>query len=325
MGRRGGVAEDLVERAGIPLELLDISGLHLSNPLSVAGFAARMPAAVSAARRLIRRLRADVVVGAAGYVCVPVVLAARREHVPVVLLEQNALPGRAVRLLARRAARVAVSFAETADLLPGARVTVTGNPVRRGFGSAPELPERPARLLAMGGSQGARRINRALAAAVPDLLERFPELQIVHQCGRLDAEEMRARRDGLDAGLRSRWEVAPFFVDMASRIAAADLVLMRAGGSSLAEVSAMGRPMILVPYPHAGDHQRHNARPYAEGGAAVVVSDEECVGERIEREVAAILGDVPRWRRMAERSRAMGRPDAADRVIAVLREVAAPA
>jgi UDP-N-acetylglucosamine--N-acetylmuramyl-(pentapeptide) pyrophosphoryl-undecaprenol N-acetylglucosamine transferase len=325
VGRRGGVAEDLVARAGIRLELLDIRGLHLSNPLSAAGFALRMPGAVRQARRLIRASRAQVVVGAAGYVCVPVVLAARREGVPVVLLEQNAVPGRAVRLLARRASRVAVSFAETAALLPGARVTVTGNPVRREFRGGPPLPAAPGHLLVMGGSQGARRINRALAAAAPALLQRHAALRIVHQCGRLDLDEMTAARGELTAPLRDRWEIAAFFADMASPIAAADLVVMRAGGSSLAEVSAMGRPMIVVPYPHAGDHQRHNVRPYAEAGAAVVVADEECDGARLEREITALLDDPGRWQTMAQRSREQGRPDATGAVVTLIREVAAAA
>lgn len=324
VGRRGGVAEELVERAGLPLEVLSVSGLDLSRPATLAGFSLRLPRAVREAQRLVRRFHPDVVVGAAGYVSVPVVLAAGREGVPVVLLEQNARPGRATRLLARRAAVVATSFPETGRRLGhAARVEVTGNPVRSGFRTgAPPLGERCRRLLAWGGSQGARRINRALTAAAPGLLRDHPELELAHQCGQLDAAEVLAARDALDPELRRRWEVAPFFPDAAARVGWADLVVMRAGGSSLAEVSALGRPMVVVPYPHAGDHQRHNAEPYAQAGAAVVIPDSECDGTRLRRELEALIADPGRWRAMAARSWAVARPEATERVASLLRRLA---
>ena len=152
VGRRGGVAEALVERAGVPLETLEIRGLDLARPASFAGFGLRLPRAVTEARRLIRRFDPDVVVGAAGYVSVPVVLAARRERVPVLLLEQNAVPGRATRLLSRGAAGVAVSFPATARRLRGRGAEVTGNPVRPEFRQgAPPLGDRPRHLLVWGG------------------------------------------------------------------------------------------------------------------------------------------------------------------------------
>jgi UDP-N-acetylglucosamine--N-acetylmuramyl-(pentapeptide) pyrophosphoryl-undecaprenol N-acetylglucosamine transferase len=324
VGRRGGIAEALVERAGIPLETLDIRGVDLTRPLSVAGFGLRLPRAVREARQLIRRFAPDVVVGAAGYVSLPVVMAAERERIPVLLLEQNALPGRATRLLSRRAAGVAVSFEGTARRLPGRPVTVTGNPVRREFrASPPALEGECRRILVWGGSQGARRINRALAACAGPLLDAHPDLELTHQCGRLDEAEMRTARDALDADLRRRWQIQAFYTDPAERIAWADLVVMRAGGSSLAEVSALGRPMIVVPYPHARDHQRHNAAPYADAGAAAVVPDAECDGPRLLAEIEALLGDPGRWRAMAGHSRAMGRPEATERVAALVASLAA--
>jgi UDP-N-acetylglucosamine--N-acetylmuramyl-(pentapeptide) pyrophosphoryl-undecaprenol N-acetylglucosamine transferase len=323
VGRRGGVAEALLERSGVPLETLDIHGLDLSHPSSLAGFALRLPRAVREARRLIRRFRPDVVVGAAGYVSVPVVLGAGREGVLVLLLEQNARPGRATRLLARRAAAVAVTFPGTARRLGATRVEVTGNPIRAEFRQgAPPLGERCTRLLVWGGSQGARRINRALSACVASLLREHPELRITHQCGSLDEAETRSARDALEPELARRWEVAAFLPDAARRISESDLVVMRAGGSSLAEVSALGRPMLLVPYPHAGDHQRHNAAPYVRAGAALLVPDAECDGPRLQRELEAVIGDPRRWREMAARSWAMGRPEATARVVALIRSLA---
>ncbi|MFN2569398.1 MAG: glycosyltransferase, partial [Candidatus Dormibacteria bacterium] len=156
VGWRGGVAERLVHGAGLRLETLDVSGVDVSSPLSIGRAAARLPAAVVAALRMVRRFRPDVVVGTAGYVCVPVVIAARLLRVPFVLLEQNAHPGRAIRILSRRANLVASSFAETARHLPGVRVVDTGNPVRPEVARDAPAPlrDRCRHILVMGGSQG---------------------------------------------------------------------------------------------------------------------------------------------------------------------------
>lgn len=324
VGRAGGVAERLVAEAGLPLATLRVSGVDVSRPLTVARAMTQLPSATLAARRLIRGFRPDVVVGGGGYVCLPVVAAARAERRPVVLMEQNAMPGRTTRLLARRARVVATSFAETAHHLRGARAVLTGNPIRaevRALGEAP-LGERCTRILVTGGSQGAHRVNTAVAGCVRTLLEADPEVQLTHQCGQRDAEEMAEVTAALPPELRRRYQVQPFFDDIGPLIAAADLVVMRAGGSSLAECSALGRPMILVPYPHAGGHQRHNAAPYAAAGAAVVIADEQCTPAALQATIADVLADPARWRRMAAASRDMGRADAADRVVRLIRLVA---
>ncbi|MEO8899087.1 MAG: UDP-N-acetylglucosamine--N-acetylmuramyl-(pentapeptide) pyrophosphoryl-undecaprenol N-acetylglucosamine transferase [Candidatus Dormibacter sp.] len=323
VGRRGGVAEGLVTSAGFRLETLRISGLDTGSAGSLARFTAQLPAAVAAARRIIRDFRADVVVGGAGYVSVPVVIAARTMHVPVALLEQNALPGRATRMLARRGRLVAASFEETAAHLRGARVVNTGNPIRAEVLATPARPfgDRCEQVLVMGGSQGARRINRAVAGCIAGLLETYPWLRVVHQTGILDVDEMSATAGGLAPEVRARWTRGAFIDDIGAAIAVADLVLMRAGGSSIAECAAMGRPMILVPYPHAGDHQRFNAAPYVDAGAARLVPDAECEPARIESELSALVEDPASWRRMAEASRRLGRRDAATNVVALLREL----
>jgi UDP-N-acetylglucosamine--N-acetylmuramyl-(pentapeptide) pyrophosphoryl-undecaprenol N-acetylglucosamine transferase len=316
-GRRGGVAERLVTEAGLRLLSLHISGVDSSRPGTVARAVAQLPGATLAARRLLRRMRADVVVGAGGYVCVPVVVAALQQGVPVVLLEQNAYPGRATRLLARRAHVTASSFAETAGWLPGAEVVHTGNPVRREVlarRSAP-LGTTCTRVLVTGGSQGARRLNRAIAGCVRRLLEDNPGVSVLHQSGALDHAEMQALAASMPMALAARYRVAIFFDDIADRIASSDLVMMRAGGSSLAECAVMGRPMVLVPYPHAGAHQAFNAEHYARGGAATLIDDEACTPERVRAEISSLLADTDRWRRMAAASNALGMPDATTRVV----------
>lgn len=325
VGRRGGIEEELVASAGLQLRTLAVAGLDYARPMRTAGALARLPLAVRAARHVLREFRPDVVVGAAGYVCVPVVVAAFSLRLPVVMMEQNARPGRAVRLLARRARVVAASFASTAALLPGARVVDTGNPVRQQILDAQPAPlgDHLRHLLVMGGSQGAQRLNDALGGALRGLLEAHEDLRVTHACGARNAQRATPLRAALPVDLRERYTVAPFFDDVAARIAAADVVLMRAGGSSLAEVSVLGRPMLLVPYAHAGGHQLLNALPYARAGAARVIPDDELDAARLRCEVEALLDDPAAWREMASASRRCGRPDAADRVAELIEAVAA--
>ncbi len=324
VGRRDGVAERLVVAAGLRLETLDVSGVHAGTPGGMARAASQLTRATLEARRLLRVMRPDVVVGSGGYVSVPVVVAALAQQIPVVLLEQNAVPGRATRLLARRARVVAASFAETARYLPHARVVHTGNPIRAEVRAVIPRPigDRLRSILVTGGSQGARRINRAVTGSMVKLLSDDPELRIVHQCGSLDREVVASAAAALPPALAARYTEGAFFDDMAARMAASDLVVMRAGGSSIAECSALGRPMIVVPYPHAGGHQRHNATPYVDAGAAMVIDDAECTPERLGAEIGSLVADPPRWRRMAAASAALGLPDATDSVVRLIVEAA---
>jgi UDP-N-acetylglucosamine--N-acetylmuramyl-(pentapeptide) pyrophosphoryl-undecaprenol N-acetylglucosamine transferase len=326
VGRRDGVAERLVVAAGLRLETLDVSGVDVGSPGGIARATSQLTRATVGARRLLRTMRPDVVVGAGGYVSVPVVAAAIAQRIPVVLLEQNALPGRATRLLARRARVVAASFAETARHLPNAHVVHTGNPIRsevRGVATRP-IGDRLRTILVTGGSQGARRLNRAVTGCLVDLLMTDPELSIVHQCGSLDHDDVALAAAALPPALRSRYTLAAFFDDMAVRMAESDLVVMRAGGSSLAECAALGRPMIVVPYPHAGGHQRHNASPYVDAGAALLIDDADCTPDRLETEIRALVADPARWRAMSAASAALGMPDATDSVVRLIVEAGGP-
>ena len=324
VGRRGGIEESLVPNSGLRLETLRVRGIDLGSPMKLPGTALRISRATVQARRILATFKPDVVVGAAGYVSVPVVAAALLQRIPVVLLEQNAHPGRTTRLFAKRARAVAASFAETAALLPGARVVQTGNPVRpevKALAGAP-LHDTCEHVLVMGGSQGARRLNDAVAGSIRELLARYPSVRVTHQCGARDAEWAVPVRAGLPDDLRERYTVAAFFDDIGERIADADLVVMRAGGSSLAETSVLGRPMILVPYPYAGAHQVDNAMPYVEAGAALLIPDEECGAERLRSEIERVVDEPAMWRRMAAASQEAGRPDADDDVVALIHEAA---
>ncbi len=325
VGRTGGPEARIVRAAGIEFVGLSLGRMGSSRLTATPRLMTRLPLAYQQARRVMTSFRPDVVLATGGYVSVPVALVAERRRTPLLLMEQNALPGRAVSWLARRATLVVTSFPRTAELLPGARVVCTGNPVRRQFtemACAPAADAPLPNLLIMGGSQGAAHLNDVALEALPRLLRVQPGLSVTHLTG--VADHARVARVATDLGVDpTRYRCLPFSDRMAAEVAAAGAVVMRAGASSLAEVSCLGRPMLLVPYPHAGNHQMANAAPFAEAGAALVVEDREFTADRLLAEVPRILGDPERWRRMSAASRSLSRPDAAQRVSELLAEIAA--
>lgn len=269
-----------------------------------------MPAGVFAARRLIVRLRPRVVVGFGGYPSVAPVLAARLvgRRPRILLHEQNAVLGRANRVLALVADRVAVSFAGTRHA-PGDAVVI-GNPVRADVRAAPygEPGEGKFEILVLGGSLGAR----VMADLVPDALAGLAgKIHVVQQCRPEDLERVAAvyARAGIEA------ELAAFFPDVPERLAAAHLVIARAGASSVAEFAVCGRPAVLVPLPGAiDDHQRANAAKLVEAGAAVVLDQEGLTPERVGEVVGELLADPVRLKEMAAAAARFGRADAAERL-----------
>jgi UDP-N-acetylglucosamine--N-acetylmuramyl-(pentapeptide) pyrophosphoryl-undecaprenol N-acetylglucosamine transferase len=277
----------------------------------------------------VKAFAPDVVFGTGGYVVGPVGMAAGLRHRPLVLQLPDAIPGRAIRTLAPRAHTVCLEFESSAARLKG-RTQVTGTPVRPEFaaiGRARRAGSWPAsgggfRLVVFGGSQGAHRLNTAVAEGLKPLME-TPGLTVHHVSGAQDHDQLRAMRTGLDDDIRDRYTVEPFNDSMAELMASADLVLARAGGSAIAEMTAVGAPMVLVPYPHAGGHQRFNAEPVEAAGAAIVVPDVEFSGVRLVETVRRLAGDRQRLSRMAQASLDFGRPDAAEAVARVVIEAAA--
>lgn len=279
---------------------------------------ARLPVAVLAAARVLRTLAPDLVVGLGSYASVPVVLAARWLRVPVVLMEQNVVPGFANRLLGRFAERICTAFAQSAGYFPKGRTVQTGNPVR-----ALTTDRKPApqgfTVFAFGGSQGAHSLNIAMVAAVEELSERLPELQIVHQTGAADADFVAGAYR--ERGVRA--EVYAFIDDMADAYGRADLVVSRAGASTLAELAALAKPAILVPYPVAADdHQRKNAEVVVQAGAALMILDRDLSGRSLAAAIEDLATDPRRRQAMAEAVAAFAAPDATERVVDVCRAVA---
>jgi UDP-N-acetylglucosamine--N-acetylmuramyl-(pentapeptide) pyrophosphoryl-undecaprenol N-acetylglucosamine transferase len=305
---------ELVPAAGYPFHALSVSGIDRHNPLRAARAVLRALRATGRARRLLRGLGADAVLGGGGYVAGPVGLAGASLRLPLVLTESDSHLGVTNRLLAPLARRVCLAF--PLEGREGSKYLLTGRPVPAGTGRADRDAAR-ARfgiagaepcVLIFGGSLGARRLN--LAAL--DAFGTAAPGAILHASGQRDHDELRARLDGL--GAPAHYHLYPYIKPFAEALAAADLVVARAGGSVL-EVAAAGLPALLVPYPHAtADHQTRNARFMERAGAAVVVPDTELDGPRLAREVAALLGAPQRMAAMARAAREAARPDAAERI-----------
>jgi UDP-N-acetylglucosamine--N-acetylmuramyl-(pentapeptide) pyrophosphoryl-undecaprenol N-acetylglucosamine transferase len=276
------------------------------------------------ARRMLRRLRPDAVVGFGGYPSVPTMLAAIQLGYPTLLHEQNAVLGRANRLLAHRVRRIATGFAATAELRAAdrARAVFTGNPVRPAIRAVADIPYRPpvpgepVDLVILGGSQGARIfadiVPPALAALPPDLRR---ALRVSQQARPEDCDRVAAELG--NAGVAA--EVASFFTDVPRRLARAQLAICRAGASTVAELAVAGRPAILVPYPFAtDDHQLANARAFAASGAGWVVPQVELSAPLLAQALATRLHDAAGLAQAAEAARRFAAADAADRLAAAV-------
>lgn len=327
VGSPGGMEVELVQRAGLQVELAQTGQIRGKAPWAVAANLVRVIRGSWQAQCLVKRVRPDVVLLTGGYVGVPVALGARRWGVPVAIYLPDLEPGLAVRLLARLAQRMAVTAEQAAGFFPKGKAVVTGYPVRKALTSASRAEARQQlglepealTLLVTGGSRGARSINLAVSAAAGDVLHRW---QIVHITGHLDYETVLAARAGLSQELQARYHVYEYLhEEMVAALAAADLVLARAGASVLGELPARGLPGILVPYPHAGRHQEANAAYLVSRGAALRVSDES-----LGRELSGLLRELAeqpeRLREMAERAKALACPDAAAAVARQLMELA---
>ena len=259
------------------------------------------------------KLKPDLVIGVGGYASVPAVLAAAMRGVPRAILEQNVMPGRANRVLARFSQRIYQGFASRSELFPTEKTIVTGNPIRPEVLPSSDI-ERPAGrkyLLILGGSQGAKQINELALAFVPGLKERFPDLAVVHQTG--PSHEAIVREGYGDA----EWiSVVPFITGMAEAYGRADLCLSRAGAMAVSELTASGLPAVLIPYPSAaGGHQDLNARWFEERGGAIMISPGEATPDLLLERISTLLGNPQLLAEMADSSRKAGVRNAAEKIV----------
>jgi UDP-N-acetylglucosamine--N-acetylmuramyl-(pentapeptide) pyrophosphoryl-undecaprenol N-acetylglucosamine transferase len=321
IGTARGIENRLVPAAGYPLQLVRVGALKNVSLMTRARTAFDLPRAVWSAGRILSEFAPDVVIGVGGYASGPAMLAAVVKHIPTLAFEPNVVPGFANRVVARFVSGAAVHFEETAKYFRHAEVT--GVPVRQAFFEIPVLSNKKRggtpTLLVFGGSQGAHAINEAMIRCLPELQRQAPGIHIIHQTGERDYNDALAAYQSLG----ELAEVFKFIEDMPAAFARADLVVCRSGASTVAEITAAGKPAIFVPFPRAADdHQRVNAEALAREGAAVVVEESKLEGVWLAETIAALLCDARRLTEMSEAARGLAHPNAARDIAAMAARVA---
>lgn len=338
VGTERGIEARAVPAAGYPLELISAAGLRGKGTLSQIKGSAMMVYGYAQSRKILKRFRPDFVLGVGGYASLPMVLAARGMGIPRFIHEQNAIPGLTNRLLARFANRVFITLDESARYFPAVTTLLTGNPLRRQILDMVEKQNPPSipplskggseqgeqggflkggceakraggfRLFVFGGSQGAHAINAAMIGALPLLRESRVRLTITHQTGEREHADVAAayRTAGVEA------LVTPFISDMAAEYAKADLIICRAGATTIAEVTACGKACLFIPFPHAvDDHQRRNAEALLKKDACFMMLERELSGESLARTVVTLAEDPDLVRRTGDLAHSLAKLDAA--------------
>jgi UDP-N-acetylglucosamine--N-acetylmuramyl-(pentapeptide) pyrophosphoryl-undecaprenol N-acetylglucosamine transferase len=276
----------------------------------------QLPLATFSAMGLMRRFRPQLVLGVGGYVTGPVLLAAKMMGIATCIHEQNSVPGMANRKLGRLVDRIFLSIPGSERYFAEGKWVMTGNPLRRELLAAAEKKREKKEgltLVVLGGSLGAHRVNTLMVGAMELLKNTAAQLRVVHQTGRDDEQLVAGRYEEL--GVQA--EVAAFFNNMAELYSQADLVVSRAGATTLAEITAFGLPMILIPYPFAADdHQRKNGEYLVQGGAAMMFTQEELTEKRLAEEISTLLTDEKRRLQMGQAARGQARPDATAEIVA---------
>src|SRR6202451_2865237 len=321
IGTARGIENRLVPAAGYELKLVRVGALKNVSLMTRAKTAFDLPRAVWDAGRMLNEFAPDVVIGVGGYASGPAMLAAVMKHIPTLAFEPNVVPGFANRLVARFVSAAAVHFEETAKYFR--RAEVTGVPVRQAFFEIPPKQGGISTLLVFGGSQGAHAINEAMIRCLSELQRQAPGIRIIHQTGEREYGEALAAYQSLVSTAGESAEVFKFIEDMPAAFARADLLVCRSGASTVAEITAAGKPAIFVPFPRAADdHQRVNAEALAQSGAAVVVEESKLEGVWLAETIAALLGDRSRLVRMSEAARELAHPNAAQDIAAIAARVA---
>jgi UDP-N-acetylglucosamine--N-acetylmuramyl-(pentapeptide) pyrophosphoryl-undecaprenol N-acetylglucosamine transferase len=303
---------------GWPWQAIAIEGIKGRGRWRQLVAAMKIPKAIWQSAGMLKRFRADVVLGVGGYSAGPVVVAAWRQGIATALHEQNQLPGVTNRMLGRLVDRIYLSFDESRDCFTRTEVKITGNPVRDeiiALASEITLPDKAQEkifnVLIIGGSQGAHAINKAMVQALP-LLKTCSALKVVHQTGEQDLDMVQQAY----ATMAMEAVVQPFFKDMAGLYRRADLIICRAGATTVAEITVVGRATLFIPFPYAADdHQTRNAQALVDAGAAQMIAENNLSGRSLAQTIDKLLEDRKQLADMAHNARQMGRPDAAQTIV----------
>jgi UDP-N-acetylglucosamine--N-acetylmuramyl-(pentapeptide) pyrophosphoryl-undecaprenol N-acetylglucosamine transferase len=313
-GRRK-LESEVIARYGFRQTAIDVVGVKGRGWRKGAVTAVKLPWSFYQALSIIRGFSPHLVVGVGGYSSGPVCVAARWKKIPCAIQEQNSFPGLTNRILCRLVDRVFISFEESKTHLPCSSVFWTGNPVRKELLEKAELGTRKDErfcILVVGGSQGARAINQAFLSALEILVREGKEPRVIHQTGETDFDLV--ARGYKEKGLTG--EVNPFIIDMGSVYRQADLVVSRAGATTLSELTALGKPSILIPYPFAANnHQELNARSTVQAGGAEMILQQELTGEKLARVLVKYMEEPEALMRMAQQAGTMGRPNAVEVIV----------
>ncbi len=320
IGTERGIETRLVPQAGFPLKLIQVGALKNVSLATRMKTLLALPRAVVRSWQLLQEFKPQVVIGVGGYASGPAMLAASLSSIPTVAFEPNVVPGFANRAVAPLVTTAVVHFEETGEYFR--RFIVTGVPVRHAFFRLPPRTGGPPTLLVFGGSQGAAAINKVVIESLSELAERVSGLHVIHQTGERDYNPAQAAY--LRAPLAA--EVSAFIDDMPSAFARADLIICRSGASTVAEITAAGKPAIFVPFPRAADdHQRRNAEALTAKGAALLIPESELTRERLVEAVTGLMNDAAARQRMAAAARTMAHTDAAGTIAHIAARLAGAA
>jgi len=309
VGTARGIENRLVPKAGYKLELIKVGALKNVSLLTRLRTLFDLPLEILHSRKLIRQFRPDVVIGVGGYASGPAMAAAILGGIPTLAFEPNYVPGFANKIVGKRVSAAAVHFEQTKQFFRNARVV--GVPVRSEFFTVPPAADHPPTLLVFGGSQGAHAINQAVTSALPEVLRQIPGVHIIHQTGERDYNDVQAAYKSAGASA----EVSAFIDNMPQAFARADLLVCRSGASTVAEITAAGKPAIFIPFPRAADdHQRRNAEAIAAAGAAVLMPESELTPQGLAQTITQLLADKSRLQAMSEKAQALSHKDAAAQV-----------
>jgi UDP-N-acetylglucosamine--N-acetylmuramyl-(pentapeptide) pyrophosphoryl-undecaprenol N-acetylglucosamine transferase len=306
IGTSRGIENKLVPAAGFELKLIEVGALKNVSIATRLRTLFALPRAISAAKKMLRDFQPDVVIGVGGYASGPAMIAAQRLGIPTLAFEPNLVPGLANKVVARKVKGAAVHFAETAKYFANAKVT--GVPVRPEFFSIPARAAGAApSLLVFGGSQGAAAINSTVVGALPQIRAAFPHIKIVHQTG--ERELVPTQAGYKQAGAAA--DVSAFITDMPRAFSDADLIVCRSGASTVAEITAAGKPAVFIPFPRAADdHQTRNAQALERAGAALLIPQAQLTSDLLAKSILDLLRDRARLARMSAAAKQLAHPDA---------------